>query len=34
MIKNAIELNHHRDAARTDRCETETKAFVLLRGSD
>ena len=34
MIKNAIELKHDRDAARTDRGETETKAFVLLRGSD
>jgi hypothetical protein len=34
MNQNAIELKHDRDAARTDRRETETKAFVLLRGSD
>jgi hypothetical protein len=34
MNKNAIELKHDRDAARTDRRETQTKAFVLLRGSD
>jgi hypothetical protein len=28
MNQNAIELKHDRDAARTDRGETETKAFV------
>jgi hypothetical protein len=34
MNQNAIELKHDRDAARTDRAETETRAFVLLRGFD
>ena len=29
MIKNAIVSEDHRDAARTDRCETTTRAFVL-----